>query len=253
MSESSLDAFTAALRAELDAVVARYQALSRAREEALELAQRARAEALRAELAEARAALEKLRAEESARKAELGELKAKVEELGRALSEAQGRAETLEAQARAASAVSQALSEQFAAEQRFVAACGGLGGSLLEEALKGAVGRDLEAAPATYAALKERGLSGVLVSALKERGRSAGHAPLLSRERGALGAIAAAAGCELIMPEAGARFAVGSMEKAGTVVEPAEEGNVVECLMPGCRRIGTEGALLFPRVVVATG
>jgi hypothetical protein len=253
MSESSLDLFTAALRAELDAVVTRYQALARAREEALLLARSSREEALHTELAELRAASEKLQAEEAARKAEIGAWKAQVEELTRALAEARGRAEALEAQARVATEASQALSEQFAAEQRFVEACQGLGGSLLEEALKSALGRDLSAAPATYAALKARGLEGVLISALKERGRSTAHAPLLERERGALGAIAAAAGCELIVPVAGARFTAGAMEKAGAVVEPAEEGNVVECLMPGCRRSGTEGALLFPRVVVATG
>ena len=82
---------------------------------------------------------------------------------------------------------------------------------------------------------------------------SPAQAPLLEREKSALPGMAAAAGCELIAPATGTKFSPQSMEKASTVSEPAEEGNVVECAMPGLRRSGTEGALVFPRVVVATG
>jgi hypothetical protein len=43
------------------------------------------------------------------------------------------------------------------------------------------------------------------------------------------------------------------MDKAMVQADPAEEGNVLECLMPGLRLAGTDGALVFPRVLVATG
>jgi hypothetical protein len=43
------------------------------------------------------------------------------------------------------------------------------------------------------------------------------------------------------------------MDKAATASDPAEEGNVLECLLPGLRRVGTDGSLVFPRVRVATG
>jgi hypothetical protein len=221
MSEPAQEAFTEALRAEVNAVVARYHALAVAREEAL--------------------------------RAEIERLKAKVLSLGQELSRARAREGELEAAARNAAAASQALEEQFAAEQRFAAACRGLEGSLLGEALKGAVGREIDATPATYAALKGRGLEAVLIAAFRERGRSAAQAPLLERERSSLGALAAAAEGELMTPAAGTKFSASTMDKASTVADPAEEGNVVACLMPGLRRSGTEGALLFPRVVVATG
>ena len=101
--------------------------------------------------------------------------------------------------------------------------------------------------------MKGRGLEIILTSTFKERGRSIVQAPLLERERAALPGIAAAAGCELVVPAPGTRFAATAMDKASSVSQPAEEGNVVECLMPGARRSGTEGALVLPRVVVATG
>jgi hypothetical protein len=80
-----------------------------------------------------------------------------------------------------------------------------------------------------------------------------GSAPLLERERTALTALATIAGCEEIDPPVGTRFSATSMEKSGTLSDPAEEGNVLSCALPGLRRAGTEGALVFPRVVVATG
>jgi hypothetical protein len=149
---------------------------------------------------------------------------------------------------------SQLASEaEFTAERRFVEAAADLAGSLLGEALAAAAGRALDATSATHAALKARGLEAALVTAVRDRGRSAAAAPLLERERGALAALAKIAGCELYAPAAGTRFTVASMEKAATVSDPAEEGNVVDCAMPGLRRAGSDGALVFPRVVVATG
>ncbi|MCU0686313.1 MAG: hypothetical protein MUF34_29385, partial [Polyangiaceae bacterium] len=58
---------------------------------------------------------------------------------------------------------------------------------------------------------------------------------------------------ELIDPAPGTRFSTQTMEKAGTLADPAEEGNVTRCALPGLRLRGTDGALVFPRVVVATG
>lgn len=252
MSES----FAGALRAELDAVVGRYEALVRA---FAEVGGR-EVEALRAELSRAGAENERLRSELSAQRAEAerlgvraGELSRRVEELEREIDGTRARASELERTAQAAQAATQAYEEQFAAERRFVEAAREIGGSLLGEALQTILGRALDATSPTYAALKARGLETTLSAALKERGRSSGQAPLLERERAVLGSLAAAAGCELITPAAGTRFTAAAMEKGGTVSDPAEEGNVVSCAVPGLRRAGTDGALLFPRVIVATG
>ena len=254
MSEPSLHlTFASALRAEIDAVVARYEALARAHEETLSAVRARETDALGKELGEARVERDRLRAEAIEQKVEIATLRAETQALARDLAESRARAAELEGAARSAGEAARALSEQFAAEDRFVRAAAGLEGSLLGEALKSALGRDLTESPATYAALKGRGLEIVLTLTFKERGRSIVQAPLLERERAALPGLAAAAGCELVVPVAGTRFAAASMDKAGSVSEPAEEGNVLECLMPGGRRSGTEGALVLPRVVVATG
>jgi hypothetical protein len=246
------ETFAAALRAEIDAVVGRYEALVRAlgalggREVEALRAANDRAAALAAEN-------QRLRAEAADRKAEVAALTARVTELSGALDEARTRAERLAGEAHAALEATLSYEEQFAPEKRFLEAARDLGGSLLGEALVAAVGRPLEAGSAAYAALKSRGLEASLVAAVRDRGRSVASAPLLPRERAALVGLAAAASCDLIAPAAGTRFSAGAMEKASTVSEPAEEGNVLECAIPGLRRAGTEGALVFPRVVVATG
>jgi hypothetical protein len=245
--------FAAALRAEIDAVVARYEALARAHEETVSAVRARETDALGKELAQACVERDRLRAEASEQRAEIATLRAEAEALARDLAGARARASELESEVRSAGEAARALSEQFAAEDRFVRAGAGLEGSLLGEALKSALGRDLTESPATYAALKGRGLEVVLTMTFKERGRSVVQAPLLERERAALPGLAAAAGCELVSPAPGTRFAAGSMDRASSVSQPAEEGNVVECLMPGGRRSGTEGALVLPRVVVATG
>lgn len=252
MSES----FASALRAEIDAVVGRYEALVRA---LAEVGSR-EAEGLRADVARLSAEAERLRADVASRDLEIARLSglaaeraAKIEALDRELSGAKERAAALAKTAEDAQAVSLAYEEQFAAERKFVEACGDLAGSLLAEAITAIVGRAVDATQATFAALKAKGLESVLAGVLKERGRSTGHAPLLERERAALPGLAAAAHCELIVPVDGTRFSASSMEKGGSVSDPAEEGNVVSTAMPGLRRAGTEGALVFPRVVVATG
>jgi hypothetical protein len=245
----SEETFAAALRAEIDAVVGRYEALVRA----LAQAGGRETEALRAEASRLAAENQRLHAAEVEARAAIARLETRVADLTRELAEVRARGEKLEEEARSASARTAAYEEQFTAEKAFVDACRDLRDTLLGEAFAGTLGRPLEASTAVYAALKSRGLEGALVSAFRDRGKSAVSAPLLERERAALPAVAAAAGCELITPPAGTRFSAQSMEKASTVSDPAEEGNVVDCAMPGLRRSGTEGALVFPRVVVATG
>ncbi|MDI3292006.1 hypothetical protein [Polyangium sp. 15x6] len=237
------ETFSAALRAEIEAIVMRYEALVSSRVEA---AEREGAGAVQGELA-------KLRAERDELSRELATLRVQRERLSLDLDTARERIAALEAEVRAGAAAASALEEQFSAEKKFVSACDDVTGTMLEGALRASLGRDLAASPALFAALKAKGLEVVLVGAFKERGRTIAHAPLLERERNPLAALASAAGCELVAPTAGTRFSASAMEKAATTSDPAEEGNVVECMLPGLRRAGTEGMLVFPRVRVATG
>ncbi len=240
------ETFSAALRAEIEAVVMRYEAIVSSRVEAAEREGARQAEAARGELLS-------LRAERDGLSRELAALRVEREGIALQLEASRGRIEALEAEVRVGAAAASALEEQFSAEKRFVAACAEVSGTMLEGALRSVVGRDLEASPAFYAALKAKGLEVVLVGAFKERGRTIAQASLLERERAPLPSLAAAAGCELVAPASGTRFSASSMEKAATTSDPAEEGNVVECMLPGLRRAGTEGSLVFPRVRVATG
>ncbi|MRG93392.1 hypothetical protein [Polyangium spumosum] len=237
------ETFSAALRAEIEAIVMRYEALVSSRVDA---AERDGSTAARDELAA-------LRAERDEMARELATLRVQRERLSLELDTARERIAALEAEVRAGAAAHLALEEQFTAEKRFTAASAEVSGTMLEGALRAAIGRDLDPSPALYAALKGKGLEGVLVAAFKERGRTIAHAPLLERERAPLSALASAAGCELVSPAPGTRFSASSMEKAATTSDPAEEGNVVECMLPGLRRAGTDGMLVFPRVRVATG
>jgi hypothetical protein len=77
--------------------------------------------------------------------------------------------------------------------------------------------------------------------------------PLSALERLALEHLAEAAACELIVPKLGARFSSTEMDQLDTRPDPAEEGNVLECMMPGLRLAGSDGALVFPKVRVAVG
>ncbi|MDI1435346.1 hypothetical protein [Polyangium sorediatum] len=254
------ETFSAALRAEIEAIVMRYEALVSSRVEAAEREGARGTEAAERELATLRASLDgmaqelaALRSERDTLARELAALRSERDGIAAQFEASRGRVESLEAEVRAGAAVASALEEQFSAEKRFVVACADVSGTMMESALCAALGRDLSASPALYAALKAKGLEGVLVGAFKERGRAIAHAPLLERERAPLAALASAAGCELVTPTAGTRFSASSMEKAATTSDPAEEGNVVECMLPGLRRAGTEGMLVFPRVRVATG
>src|SRR4051794_16713826 len=118
------ETFAAALRAEIDAVVGRYEALVKA------LAEMSRrdTDALRADAARLVGENERLRAEAGARAGEVTRLEGRVAELERALAEAAVRGEKLERDAQAAIDASAAYEEQFAAEKRFVEACRELGG-----------------------------------------------------------------------------------------------------------------------------
>ena len=272
------ETFVTALRAEFEAVVARYEALTRAHEQTLSAVREREADGLRGEIAALRAEGERARAREADLGSEVLALRGKVSALERdlaaaraealrereaasaavakaaeAVEEERKRASALEVEARAAAEAAEELQGTFASERRFVEACRGLEGSMLMTALEGALGRALDRTAAASAALKARGLDNVLGQAVRERGRQAAQAPLLERERAAIGALAAAAGCSLIIPDAGVRFSPASMDKAASVSDPAEEGNVVECLVPGLRLSGTDGSLVLPRVVVATG
>ena len=246
---SSEETFSAALRAEIDAIVARYEALVRA----LASARGRETDALRAEAARLAGENQRLSAAATDHRAAVATLEARVGLLERSLEEARARAQQLEGEAHAALEATLSYEEQFTGERRFVEACKDLAGTLLGEALAAAVGRPLEPGSATYAALKARGLEAALVAAFKDRGRSAASAPLLERERNALAPLATTASCDLLVPTAGTRFSAASMEKASLVSAPAEEGNVIDCTMPGLRRAGTDGALVFPKVVVASG
>jgi hypothetical protein len=189
------ETFSAALRAEIEAIVMRYEALVSSRVEAAE----------RDGATSARDDLAKLRGERDELSRELATLRVQRERLSLELDTARERIASLEAEVRAGAAVASALEEQFSAEKRFVAACAEVSGTMLEGALRGAVGREIEASPALYAALKAKGLELVLVAAFKERGRTIAHAPLLERERAPLSALAGAAGGGLGAPPPGPR------------------------------------------------
>jgi hypothetical protein len=238
--------FSGALRAEIEALVMRYEALVASRLEIVEAMGARQDDAAKAELLA-------VQNERDVLSREVGSLRAERDAANEKLEAAERRIAALEAEIRAGAAAASAFEEQFAQEKRFVEAAAQVGGTMLEGALELASGRKLEPGAAVYAALKAKGLEAVLLAAFKERGRSVAQAPLLEREKSLLPQLASIAGCELVAPAHGTRFSGSAMEKVATASDPAEEGNVVECLLPGLRRSGTEGSLVFPRVRVATG
>jgi hypothetical protein len=257
-------AWTVALRAQLDAVVAQFEAQLR-QHVAYSDAAHARDLASRdARVAELEQALAASRAAQSQQAAELARLlgererwtlevrqlqeearaqAAEIERLREALSDRDDEAQRLAAQV-------QSLDAQFAAERDFVAALAGA--STLADAAQAALGAALEPTPASYAALKAKRMDAVLAGAMRERGRSAARSALGDDERRALAAAAAAAGCELVDAAPGQRFNPTAMDKAGERPEPADEGLVVACVMPGLRLAGSAGAVVHPRVIVGT-
>jgi len=270
--------FVTSLRAELDAVVARYEAMVRAHQEALDAvsqeqlrALQARADVLERERTELVSALH-------AREAETARLQTRVAELERALAQSREaieaeRAASREAAARAASAADQAeqraqrlqarldevaglarmLDDVFDGERRFVAAYQRAVGTPFGEAVERAMGMPVTASPETFGAIKAKRADVLLTHAIQDRGARVTVNPLMDAERAAMQGMAEAAGCELIVPDVGTRYSSQGMEKAATLRDPAEEGNVVECMMPGLRLAGSAGALVFPKVKVGVG
>lgn len=250
-------ALEADLRGQIKAQTARADRLDADLREARALADRERAAGQEAQARLRELADEARRQADEAREEARRKIEAAREEARRqieaAKAEAQKQLAQVEGELRSAQQEAESLSGAFASERAFLDACRGLDGSGLLDAIRSAFGAELVANPTTYAALKERRLDNVLSLALKERGRLVVAIPLQDRERAALRGLAEAAGCELIAPEHGVRFSASSMDKASTTPDPAEEGNVLECLLPGLRLAGSDGSLVFPRVLVATG
>ena len=259
-------AWTVALRAQLDAVVAQFEAQLR-QHVAYGNAQHARdLAALQARVTELEQTLVAARAVQSQQAAELARLLGERErwtlearQLQDALRAQAAEAEALrealgdrDDEARALSAQVQSLGAQFAAERAFVAALAGVAGSQLFDGAQATLGAALEATPACYGALKAKRMDAVLAGAMRERGRGAVRAALTDDERRALAAAAAAAGCELVDAAVGQRFSAAAMDKAGERAEPADEGLVVAGVMPGLRLAGSAGSLVHPRVIVGT-
>lgn len=270
--------FSQALRAELDAVIARYEALVRARQEWLASSHSQKSQSLRDDLRVAEQERDRLRAEIATLEQKVAKLEGKLEQRSAEITTLREKVEaererTLEASSRAAESLAEArlqigeltakldlVAEEsrvfeatFAAEVSFVEACLELSNTALLDAIEHTSGATMALEPAVYGALKAERLDVVLTRAVRHRGRSVVDKPLERDERKGLEALADAAGCELIVPELGARFSNDEMEKVATAPDPAEEGNVLACLMPGLRLAGSEGALVFPKVKVAVG
>ena len=270
--------FTQALRAELEAVVARYEALVQSQRASLatsyeqekafkqreiESLERQREE-LKRRVDEAEQHRAKLEAVIEQREAEIASLSEKVEKERRRANEASSRAAESLAEARLkigelngkldlVAEESRVFEEVFAAEVAFAEACLQVEGARLLAAVSEAAGTQIEMRPAVYGALKQERLDVLLTRAVRERGRSTLEHPLSEAEHAALSEMAQAAKCELIEPALGVRFEPDAMDKVATAPDPSEEGNVLACLMPGLRLADSEGALVFPKVKVAVG
>lgn len=262
-----------AMRAELDAVVLRFEAQLKqhvassagAHRAELDAARRATDEAAMRtrELDAKTAALTETLAQRDAKVAALTEsLKQRDDEVARlkaalslaetaartqaaALDEARGRLSELGSRV-------QSLDEQFVTERAFVRALSRVAGAGLYEAAAGAFGASFDESPASLGALKAKKCETILAAAVRERGRSVTRNPLTREERDALVGLAELARCVLLDVPAGTRFASATMEKVATRAEPAEEDHVLECLMPGLRLGDSQGAVVHPKVVVAT-
>jgi len=255
-----------AMRAELDALVIRFQAqleqhvshaASGRREELDAIEQQVTAFAARVQQGESsiaalQAELDRARAESAERAAANERLAATTDRLAADLARAEAEVARLTTSLRDVGARARSLDEQFVAERSYVEALTRAGGTLLFDVAQLTLGQSLEATPACFGALKARKLDAALAAVVRERGRTVTRHPLTAVEQEALGAAALAAGCELIPVAAGQRFSSATMEKAGTRPEPAEEDHVLECVMPGVRLAGGHGAAVHPRVLVAT-
>ncbi|MFW5741329.1 MAG: hypothetical protein ACOC1F_13295 [Myxococcota bacterium] len=270
--------FTQALRAELDAVVARYEAMVQAHQQNMAASYERDTKALRAELDTLRRERDQLERRASEAERQHAKLDAALEQRDQEIASLREsvdreRKRTNEASSRAAESLAEArmkigelnaeldlvadesrvFEEVFAGEVGFAEACMEVEGTRLFDAVCEAIGERVAMTPAVYGALKRERLDVVLTRTVRERSRSALEHPLSDVEHEALANMAQAAGCELIEPALGARFEADAMDKIATAPDPAEEGNVLACLMPGLRLAGSEGALAFPKVKVAVG
>ncbi|MBK8694572.1 MAG: hypothetical protein IPN17_20400 [Deltaproteobacteria bacterium] len=259
-------AWTVALRSQLDAVVAQFEAQLRQHVAYSNASHGRELAGLNARITELDQSLVASRAVQSQQAAELARLLGERERWtleARQLQDAL-RAQTAELtrlrdelaerddEARTLAMQVQSLDAQFASERDFVAALLGVSGSQLFDAAQATLGAALDATPGCYGALKAKRMDVVLAGAMRERGRSAVRSTLGDDERRALSRAAAAAGCELVEAALGQRYSAASMDKAGERAEPAEEGLVVACVMPGLRLAGSAGSLVHPRVIVGT-
>ncbi len=267
---TQLDAVITGVEAQIAQHVAAQQGLWTRRLEACAAERDALARALDAgaqELAQARAETAAMEGRAARAEAALGALQIEHAGLLQSRDDLVGQVKALhEAQSRDARALHDlraqlgdlgervvALDEQFAQEKAFVEAALSVRGESLFDALQQHLGAPLEPSPGCYGALKARKPDAVLLGALRERGRTVQRDPLSPDESEALESLARAAGCTLVTVSPGTRFNAAQMERASTRSDPAEEGNVLECILPGLRLVASPGSLLHPRVVVATG
>lgn len=262
-----------AMRVELDAVVTRFEAqlkqhvavTSGARRDELAaldakltaaLARVAEGDARAAELskrlAEREAEVAKMRALHDEAAAEIASLHGELDVANEVLDARGDEITKLQARLREMGAKVDSLDAQFTAERAFVAALTAAAGTLLFDVAQLALGQSVEATPACFGAIKARKADALLAAVVRERGRTVTRHALTVVERESLARAAEAAGCALIDVAAGARFTSAAMEKVATRSEPADEDHVLECLMPGVRLADSQGAVVHPKVVVAT-
>lgn len=262
-----------AMRVELDAVVTRFEAqlkqhvavTSNARRDELAALEAQHASALdRANSAEARVAdlsrrlaerdaeLSRMKALHDEAAAEIAALHSELDTARSALTARETEAEGLRGALRELGTKVESLDAQFASERAFVTALTASAGTLLFDVAQLALGQSLEATPACYGAIKARKADALLAAVVRERGRTVTRHALTAVEREALSRAAESAGCVLIEVSPGTRFASASMEKVATRSEPADEDHVLECPMPGLRLAESQGAVVHPKVVVAT-
>lgn len=270
--------FVVAMRAELEAIVSRYEALVGAHQEALDAIAKQQALALQARLDVAERERAELVSRLHQRDADVARLESRATEFERSIAQARASIEQERASAREVSSaaitsaeqserqvrelearlaevagLAKMLDEVFGAERQFVTSALRSKGHPLFDAVVAALGADVQATPETFGQLKAKRPDVVLTHVIQSRGSRVAQMPLSDDERASLQGMSEAAGCELIVPDAGTRYTSSSMDKTATLREPSEEGNVLDCMMPGLRLAGTAGAFVFPKVKVAVG
>jgi hypothetical protein len=259
-------AWTVALRAQLDAVVAQFEAQLR-QHVAYSNASTARELAgLNARITELDQSLVASRAVQSQQAAELARLlgererwtlearqlqdalRAQTAELARLRGELAERDD----EAPALAAQVQSLDAQFAwpsgTSWRRCWACRALSSSTRRRRRSARRWRRRPGATGTEGEAHGRGAGGRDARAGAERG--AGCAD--DDERRGAGEGGGGGGLRAGGAGVGQRYSAATMDKAGERAEPADEGLVVACVMPGLRLAGSAGSLVHPRVIVGT-